>query len=356
MLRATAFVASLTLALCAAAGAEPFWGAKESSPAGTEPSALRPGQFIWEGDAAPAGPIVVVVSITEQRASVYRNGVRIGVSTVSTGRKGHETPTGVFHVLQKDQHHHSKKYNNAPMPYAERLTWDGVALHAGGLPGYPESHGCVHLPSRFASLLFDAAPMGMTVVIGSEGAAPEDVVHPAALSPVDPRTGSEDAEPRLAAGETLRWEPEKAPTGPVSVVASRADGRVVVYRNGVEIGRARIEIADPERPLGTHAFVMLTPGSAPPDVAAAPGSAPGEAAAAPGTGRWSAVSLPGDDAEGVSDASAEVARLRLPGAFRSDLAAILAPGATLLITDQPVLEENSGVPLTVIDGHTEPAS
>ena len=330
---------TLSLGLVASALAEPFWGAKTSLPAGTDPASLRPGEFIWEGDAVPSGPVVVVVSVTEQRASIYRNGVRIGLSTVSTGRAGHETPTGVFHVLQKDRTHHSKKYNDAPMPDAERLTWDGVALHAGGLPGYPSSHGCIHLPSRVAELLFDASALGMTVVIGSEGTAPEDVVHPAALAPVDAATGQEDAAPRLAAGEAARWEPEKAPTGPVSIVASRADRRVVVYRNGVEIGRAAIDVEDPDRPLGTRAFVMLEASAAPGDVAAA---------AAPAT-RWSAVALPGYAASGTDPTALhEASRIRMPKDFRHGLAAILAPGTTFLVTDAPILEETSGVPLKVI--------
>jgi hypothetical protein len=96
---------------------------------------------------------------------VYRNGIRVGVATISSGRKGYETPTGVFTILQKDKDHHSNVYDNAPMPYQQRLTWSGVALHAGGVPGYPESHGCVHLPTAFAEKLFAASNMGMTVVV-----------------------------------------------------------------------------------------------------------------------------------------------------------------------------------------------
>ena len=99
----------------------------------------------------------------------------------------------MFTILQKDKDHRSSKYNAAPMPYMQRLTWDGVALHAGGLPGYPESHGCVHLPSEFARLLFDSSNMGMTVVVSQEGKSPEDIVHPGALSPIDPHTGAEAA-------------------------------------------------------------------------------------------------------------------------------------------------------------------
>ena len=96
--------------------ATPFWGAKHSAPADTLVDALKPGEFIWEGELEPKGPLVVVVSLPEQMAYVYRNGVRIAVTTASTGKKGHRTPTGVFTILNKDKHHRSKKYGNAPMP------------------------------------------------------------------------------------------------------------------------------------------------------------------------------------------------------------------------------------------------
>ena len=115
----------------------PFWGAKESVAAGTPISQLKKGQFLWMAEAVTSGPIVMVVSITEQKAYVYRNGILIGATTVSTGRPGHLTPTGVFTVLQKQKEHRSTIYDGAPMPYMERLTWGGIALHAGGLPGLP---------------------------------------------------------------------------------------------------------------------------------------------------------------------------------------------------------------------------
>ena len=99
---------------------------------------LKPGQYVWYPERAPAGPMAIVVSLPDQLVYVYRDGIRIGVSTCATGRPGHETPTGVFTILQKDADHHSSLYNDAPMPFTERLTWSGVALHAGNLPGYPE--------------------------------------------------------------------------------------------------------------------------------------------------------------------------------------------------------------------------
>ena len=109
------------------------------------------------------------------------------------------------------------------MPFSERLTGDGVALHAGGLPGYPSSHGCVHLPSEFARLLFEVSPKGMTVVIANDAKQPEQVAHPAPLSPVNAKTGSVVKVPRLSATEAFRWHPEKSPEGPLSIVMSGAD-------------------------------------------------------------------------------------------------------------------------------------
>ena len=99
--------------------------------------------------------MLVYVDIGRQRATVYRNGVRIGVSTISSGKAGNSTPTGVFTILQKNKDHRSSTYDNAPMPYMQRLTWKGVAMHAGNLPGYPASHGCVRLPLEFAKRLFE---------------------------------------------------------------------------------------------------------------------------------------------------------------------------------------------------------
>jgi L,D-transpeptidase-like protein len=338
---AAAFLISITPL---GADTVPFWGAKDSEPIGTDPKNLKPGQFIWDADAAPKGPLVVVVSLPEQRARVYRNGVSIGVSTVSTGRPGHVTPTGVFTILNKDKDHRSKTYDNAPMPYSERLTWDGVALHAGGLPGYPESHGCVHLPTRFAQLLFSATDVGMTVVIANDKVAPVDVTHPAFLAPVS-ATGTEDEQARLSADETMRWEPEKSSAGPVTVVVSAADRRIIVFRNGIEIGRARITITDPQTPIGNSAFVLQTRS----DTQPAPDSPAGM--------RWSGIALPGATVGGgVGISPKAAARVTVPPAFVTDVFAILTPGATLYLTDSPVLPETTGPTLNVLNSDPPPAA
>lgn len=130
---------------------------------------LQPGQFQWQPVASAQGAVLVVVSLSEQRAYVYRGGQRIAVSTVSTGKPGNETPTGVFPILQKQKMHRSNLYNDAPMPFMQRLTWDGVALHAGTIPGHPASHGCVRLPAEFARGLFEITRSGETVVVSDDG-------------------------------------------------------------------------------------------------------------------------------------------------------------------------------------------
>lgn len=323
---------ALSLGLSPPLHAVPSWGAKQSSPADTPPSALKPGEWIWGGDRKAMGPMAVVVSLTEQRAYAYRNDVLIGVTTVSTGKPGHETPTGVFTILQKDKDHHSSKYNNAAMPYQERLTWDGIALHAGGLPGYPESHGCVHLPSEFARLLFDSTTMGMVVVIAKAGNVSPRLVHPTAISPINPMTGVEEADARLAASEPFRWQPEKAPSGTISLVLGTADRRLFVYRDGVEIGRARVDFRDGIAPTGVHAYVVApggTPGAMPP---------------------WIRVGIPGQEALGGTPvASQDVSRVVVPRAFSTALLPLLAPGVVLLQTDAHVLPATTGARVQVLD-------
>lgn len=334
------YTAALMLFLAtASAFALPFWGARESRPDGTPPDALKPGEFVWAPGVAPDGPVVIIVSLTEQRAYVYRNGVEIGYTTVSTGKPGHATPTGIFTILQKDKNHHSSIYNDAPMPDQERLTWDGVALHAGGLPGYPESHGCVHLPSKFADDLFQVTHLGMTVVIVNDHTAPADVVHPGALVPVSATSGEQDIQAQLAAGEKWRWQPEKSPQGPVSMMVSIADQRLIVLRNGIEIGRTRVYVSDAGTPLGTHAFI----------VKAGPGS--GESVVLKGAAalNWMEVPMPGYGSSTGNQLGAVVGgRMRLPQDFAKLVYPLLVPGTTLLVTDAPMLEESTRHSMTVM--------
>jgi hypothetical protein len=104
---------------------------------------FKAGDYVWHPEISPAGSVVIIVRLPDQKMYVYRNWVRIGHSTVSTGTKGHPIPTGLFTILQKKVNHESNIYKGAKMPQMQRLTWTGIAMHAGHLPGYPGSHGCV---------------------------------------------------------------------------------------------------------------------------------------------------------------------------------------------------------------------
>jgi lipoprotein-anchoring transpeptidase ErfK/SrfK len=302
--------------------------------------ALEPGEFLWLPEIAPAGPVVIVVSLPQQKAYVYRNGVRIAVSTVSTGKKGHETPTGVFTILQKKKDHRSNLYNDAPMPWMQRLTWDGIALHAGKLPGYPASHGCVRLPDEFAKRLFDVTDFGITVIIVDDAGAPAEVAHPGVfVPPAALAAGDAPAEPRLNWHEEYRWRPDLSPDGPLTVLLSAADRRVLVMRNGVEIGRARFDLVG-EGPLGTQAYVLLDGRRA-----EASRVVPERRAL-----NWMAIALPGNApgaADTVLDASA-AGRVRLPPKFAKAVYDALVPGASLVVTDAAVLPQTTGSALTVL--------
>jgi lipoprotein-anchoring transpeptidase ErfK/SrfK len=110
-------------------------------------------------------PVTVVVSIPLQRAFVYRGETLVAASSVSTGKDDKPTPVGIYPILQKNEKHRSNLYNDAPMPFMQRLTWDGIALHAGRNPGFPDSHGCIRLPTEFAKKLFAITDVGTTVVV-----------------------------------------------------------------------------------------------------------------------------------------------------------------------------------------------
>ena len=124
-------------------------------------------------------PIMAIVSLRSQRITVYDAEGWTARAPVSSGQKGRETPAGVFSVIQKDADHHSNLYDDAWMPHMQRLTWSGIALHGGPLPGYPASHGCVRMPFDFAARLFDLTRMGMRILVAPGDVAPVEISHPA---------------------------------------------------------------------------------------------------------------------------------------------------------------------------------
>jgi hypothetical protein len=286
---------------------------------------LKAGEWVWAPEIAPTGPILVYVDLGRQRATVYRNGVRIGVSTISSGKEGHETPTGVFTILEKNVVHHSRTYDDASMPYQQRLTWLGVAMHAGNLPGYPASHGCVRLPMEFAKKLFSVTPMGGTVVIAG---GPEDLVKRPAAGVLAPAMAGVTAPPGapLTPDGTYIWNPAASPSGPVSIIISTGDQQVVVLRNGVEIGRAH---ADVQQQTSQTQVMTLAPGK---------------------DKQWIQVgvsNLTGEQAEIIS--TERVEQMHLPEPFVIAMRSVIAPGTTVLVTQASVSAASTGVQQTVLD-------
>ncbi|MFL6726832.1 MAG: L,D-transpeptidase family protein [Sphingomicrobium sp.] len=127
---------------------------------------LRPGQYVWR-DVPAAGSERVVISLADQRAYFYRGDTLVAAAAISTGIEGRDTPTGIFSVLDKRPFYRSKKYDNAPMPWMQRIDEYGIALHGGYNPGYPASHGCIRLPVAFAKKLYSVTDLGTPVYIGA---------------------------------------------------------------------------------------------------------------------------------------------------------------------------------------------
>jgi len=290
------------------ADAANFTKGKEVAPF---PKKLEPGHYVWHPEISRAGPVVVIISLPDQQLYVFRNGVRIGRSTVSTGTKGHQTPTGVFTILQRKVDHESSIYKGAKMPHMQRLTWDGIAIHAGRLPGYPASHGCVRVPVDFAEKLYSVTTVGTTVIIADDKSAPRTTTNPGMLF-AGPEGGAAPAGPVV-------WQPEKAPEGPVSIVLSTADGAAYIYRNGIEIGRA--PVGGLTGVSGSHAFSAL------------------EKVDAKGRRDWLSVTSVGGM---TPDVKALADRMTVDAGILASTRALIVPGTSLILTDAPVNGDTHG--------------
>lgn len=222
---------------------------------------LKPGSYVWQPERSPQGPVIIIVSLPEQLVHVYRGGIEIGMSTCSTGKPGHRTPTGIFTILEKQRQHVSSIYKGAQMPNMERLTWGGIALHAGNLPGYPASHGCIRLPLKFSALLFEVTHNGTAVIIADERTQPASMVHPGIFMPkvaeIEAKSVAETVatrKPRQTWSTTVEYPHS-------SVVISRADGKALVTRDGAISGAYPVRISTPQRPIGTHVYTLVGPAS-----------------------------------------------------------------------------------------------
>jgi hypothetical protein len=264
----------------------------------------------------PKGPLQIVVSIDDQKVTLFSNGVRVAQGPVSTGVPGHPTPTGVFSIIEKDRHHRSNLYSNAPMPYMQRITWSGVALHEGELPGYPASHGCIRMSRDFARKLWPITKLGIRVIVARRDLAPVDFEHPKLfvpkLKPSEPQvatnatTDGRTLAPAMvvaqatamdAEGEAVKAVPDTAPAvartaaapadgdavkpaptddpakplappfkradqpvkrgGQVAVLVSRKEMKLFVRQGMVPLFDSPVAIDEPDRPLGTHVFTAM---------------------------------------------------------------------------------------------------
>jgi hypothetical protein len=229
--------------------------------------------------------------------------------------------------LEKQQTYRSKKYDNAPMPNMQRLTWTGIAMHSGQLPGYAASHGCVRLPYDFSQLLFSRTNRGGTVIIGDgKTPVPRLASNPGLiLAPTD----FTPAMLHPLGKNNYDWHPERSPEGPITIVISSADQAMYVYHNGNPIGRAAVEISGRgvtgRDRLGNHVFTMLegTTGK------------PSRFTPAHEEARWMRVTSEGRPV----DADTLASRLHFSPDFADKLANELKPGTTVIVTDYPVVRK-----------------
>jgi hypothetical protein len=206
------------------------------------------------------------------------------------------------------------------MPYMQRLTWTGIAMHSGALPGYPASHGCIRLPYDFSQLLFKATADGGTVVVGDgKTPTPHLASNPGLL--LAPKDFSPEMLRRLGTDE-YDWRPERSPEGPITIVVSSADDALYVYRNGNPIGRGAVQVSG-RGGLGNHVFTLLEGSTGKPSQLA-----PGREAR-----RWMRVTSEGRPVEAEQLAS----RIHFNPEFAQKLADEIKPGTTVIVTDQPVV-------------------
>jgi hypothetical protein len=309
----------------------------------------------------PQGPLHIIVSTAKQRVTVYANGTLVGRAPVSTGMPDHPTPMGIFTVISKSRWHVSNIYSGAPMPYMQRITWSGIALHAGKLPGYPASHGCIRLPEHFATRLWALSKIGARVIIARDEVAPVAIAHPRLPVPKKPKNKPADALVAAAPAAAGKIElvasvetankvgdgineisaikpasPENIVQvippqrqGPVQVFVSRKQGKVFVRQDFKPIFEAPVTIAEPDRPLGTHVFTAMQMQE---DGAAM---------------QWTAITIPSGYARArdtavmtaAPTAAAALDRIEMPQEAIDRIAGLLAVGSALIVSDNALSDE-----------------
>jgi L,D-transpeptidase catalytic domain len=338
------------------------------------------------------GPLTIVVSIGDQRVRVFDQTSQIAEAPTSTGTRGFPTPMGVFTVIQKDRYHRSNLYNGAPMPYMQRLTWSGTAMHTGVLPGYPASHGCIRLPNSFASRLWTMTKLGTRVIVARHGLHPAPITHakldslkakPADTTPMAQGASGKTAanegpmtdgfstpmpnlsadqfkpvtkilnEPTPPAAEPLAApaaDPVAAPPpkpalkpGPVAIFISKKEGKLFVRKGFEPVFDVPVRIENPEIPLGTHIYTATENKDGDLAMHWMAVSLPADARAEPradtkrGKTRGekpAAKPAPAAAVAASSSATEALDRVELPAEALERLAELLTPGASLIISDK----------------------
>jgi lipoprotein-anchoring transpeptidase ErfK/SrfK len=244
----------------------------------------------------PKGPLQIVVSIADQHVTLYSNGVHVAQGPVSTGVPGRPTPMGVFSIIQKDRFHHSNLYSNAPMPFMERITWSGVALHEGPLPGYPASHGCIRMTHDFAARLWVIARLGVRVIVARNEVVPVDIAHPRLFAPkakpAEPPVAGDDPDKHAEAAAPIKFAQAAIPSpGTAAKPAEVVAPDPAAAPEAARALRGAVETSGPARE--TTATVMSpAPAAAGEPVAAEPAVADPAKAAPPAVDPAKAIPIP----------------------------------------------------------------
>ena len=320
---------------------------------------------------APKGPLQIIISIADQRVSLYDNGALIARSSVSTGIPRHPTPLGVFSVIDKQRWHRSNLYSAAPMPYMQRITWSGIALHAGVLPGHPASHGCIRLANGFANGLWHLTKRGTRVIIAHDDVQPVEITNPhlfepkaasgspesratvAGIASIQPRQRMRRYCPDAEAQEAVNLQvPGSTPGGvarqkvvPISVLVSRKSSKLFVRRGFAPLFDVPVKIQNPEEPLGTHVFTAMgfqnegsatrwTVVSMPEEFPRMPGGAAKAREAA--AKRIIATTLP---APLPDKANTALDRIEIPQDVMERISGLLTPASSLIISDHGISHE-----------------
>src|ERR1700692_4004487 len=305
----------------------------------------------------PKGPLQIIISIADQRVSLFDNGALIARSSVSTGTQGHPTPLGVFSVISKQRRHRSNIYSAAPMPYMQRITWSGIALHAGVVPGHPASHGCIRLKNGFAIRLWHLTKRGTRVIMARDDVQPVEITNPHLFKP-KAVSGSPEFQTATVAGKSISGSlvsnaeppeatslqvPGSAPAGgaakkmvPISVFVSRKSSKLFVRQGFSPLFDVPVQLENPQEPLGTHVFTAM--------------EFQGEGAAI----RWTVVSIPEEFprmSEGATKereapakqtalsvpspdkANAALNRIEIPQDTVERISELLTPASSLIISD-----------------------